>query len=241
MMARRASHAAVAVSTTACLLACGAARTQAGEGARALATSGATAASDTTLDTIDRTVREHFYAPAVLVEVTGRSTSRRRGGSSPRSLPIRAGILERLVASLRTSHTEYIAPTSPRVRVDPLVFDPVLRKPSPKCPDLSKLPPLPVQSDDIDVWWKALEGHWFVGGVLEGGTAEHAGLLLGDEVVLADGRPFSPVESLAGKAGQVVRLSVRRSGGAPLVEVVVTPAAPRRRTPTARRCVRARA
>ena len=223
MIGRRASHAAVAVSTTACLLACGAQRTQAGEGGRAPATSGATTANDTTLDTIDRTVREHFYAPAVLVERHWEEhveAARRELAAKPSD---RAGILERLVASLQTSHTEYIAPTSPRYASILSVFDPVLRKPSSKCPDLSKLPPLPVQSDDVDVWWRSIDGHWFVGGVLEGGSAERAGLLLGDEIVLADGRPFSPVESFAVKAGNVVTLSVRCSAGAPLVEVAVTP------------------
>jgi carboxyl-terminal processing protease len=182
-----------------------------------------TTASDATLETIDRTVREHFYSPAVLVERHWEdhvAAARRELAAKPSD---RAGVLERLVASLRTSHTEYIAPTSPRYASILSVFDPVLQKPSPRCPDLGKLPPLPAQSDDIDVWWKRIDDHWFVGGVLEGGIAEHAGLLLGDEVVLADGRPFSPVESFAGKAGQAVTLSVRRSAGAPLVQVVATP------------------
>ena len=223
-MTRAARRATVALCTTTSLLACGAASTAAsGEPAHPPAASGAPTSTDSTLAQIDRVVREQFYAPDLLAERRWSEhveAARRELAAKPQD---RAGVLGRLVASLQTSHTEYIPQASPRYAQMLSVFEPILKDPSPRCPDVGRLPPMPFQSEDVDVWWKDIDGRWFVGGVFDGGVAEHAGLLLGDEVVLADGDPFSPVASFAGKAGKPVALSVRRSAGGPLTPLTVTP------------------
>jgi carboxyl-terminal processing protease len=187
-------------------------------------TSASVTTTDPTLDTLDRAVREHFYAPKLLAErrwAEHVDEARKKLAAKPVD---RAAVLGQLVASLRTSHTEYIPPTVPRYAQILSVFEPILKNTTPGCPEPAKtLPPLPFQSEDVDVWWKSIDGHWFVGGVFEGGIGQRARLLLGDEVALADGRPFSPVASFASKAGSPVALSVRRTAGGPLVPITVTP------------------
>jgi carboxyl-terminal processing protease len=53
--------------------------------------------------------------------------------------------------------------------------------------------------------------------------ADKAGLLLGDELVSADGAPFEPVASFRNKGGKAVVLKVRRIENGPLIDVSVEP------------------
>ena len=49
-----------------------------------------------------------------------------------------------------------------------------------------------------------------------------AGLLVGDEIVAADGAPFSPVLSFRNKIGSPVVLSIRREAGGAVEPLAVT-------------------
>jgi carboxyl-terminal processing protease len=64
----------------------------------------------------------------------------------------------------------------------------------------------------------------FVAGVIEGGPAHESGLLLGDEVLSADDRPFHPVDSFRGKVGGRVSLRIRRKPDAAPMTIDVAPA-----------------
>ena len=68
------------------------------------------------------------------------------------------------------------------------------------------------------------DGRTFVTGVIEGAPAEKAGLLLGDEIVSADGRPFRPVASFRDRVGASVPLAIRRSRGDTPLTIAVVPA-----------------
>jgi len=61
---------------------------------------------------------------------------------------------------------------------------------------------------------REIEGKLFVAYVYDGGPAEERGVVVGDEIVSVDGRPFDPIESFRGKVGQEVTLEVRRTAGA---------------------------
>jgi carboxyl-terminal processing protease len=67
------------------------------------------------------------------------------------------------------------------------------------------------------------DGRTFLAAVYHGGPAARAGLLTGDEIVSADGAPFDPVASFAGKQGRAVVLEVRREVDGPTFEVEVVP------------------
>lgn len=58
-------------------------------------------------------------------------------------------------------------------------------------------------------------------GVIEGTSAQRAGLLAGDVIVLADGAAFQPVQSFRGKVGKEVVLGLRRAGA--FMQISVTP------------------
>lgn len=173
------------------------------------------------LGQIDTLVRTKFYAPAVLAQRGWDASVRAARDQLARAPARRDEILERLVASLATSHTEYIAADDPKHAQILSIFGDILPQAKDRCPDLSKLPRLPVAVPELGVWWQQRDGHWFVGGVLEDLPAAKAGMLLGDEVVTANGRPFQPVASLA--AGRAVTLAIRRTRGGPLRSITVTP------------------
>jgi carboxyl-terminal processing protease len=68
----------------------------------------------------------------------------------------------------------------------------------------------------IGIFTRKIDGKTFVSGVQDGLPADKAGLLVGDEILAADGAPFEPVRSFEGKAGRMVALEIRRTrDGAP--------------------------
>jgi carboxyl-terminal processing protease len=182
------------------------------------------AAPTDVLAQIDRIVRARFYDPALLPR-RGWDQAVREARAAFATAPVarRGEIFGRLVARLQTSHTEYIAPDDPRFAQILSIFGDILPEAHDRCPDLSKLPPLPIEVPDIGVWWTRIDGRWFVGGVLDDGPARAAGLVLGDEVVAANGRAFQPVAAFAAGPGTPVALRVQRSRGAPPRTITVEP------------------
>jgi len=173
---------------------------------------------------IDRLVRAKFYAPALLVERHWDDNVRAARNELAKASPARRHqILATLVATLRTSHTAYLSPEDPRHAQLLSIFEAILPTNKTACPDLSKLPPLPIQVPDAGVWWVAIDARWYVGGVLDDGPAKPAGLVLGDEVVTANGAPFQPVAAFAAGPGHPVRLAVRRTRGGPLRAITIDP------------------
>lgn len=75
----------------------------------------------------------------------------------------------------------------------------------------------------IGMFTKVIDGKTFVSAVFPGLPADKAGLLVGDEIVSADGAPFEPVGSFRNKSGETVALKVRRVENGPLIDVAVTP------------------
>jgi C-terminal processing protease CtpA/Prc len=57
---------------------------------------------------------------------------------------------------------------------------------------------------------RAIGGKLFVAYVYDGSPAARSGVKVGDEILSVDGRPYAPIGSFAGKAGQTVTLEVRR-------------------------------
>jgi carboxyl-terminal processing protease len=173
---------------------------------------------------VDRIVRAKFYAPEVMRERGwDASVAAARAAWAGASPARRHELLAELVATLRTSHTEYFAPDSPRHAQLLAIFESNLVTNKDACPDPAKVLPMPIEVPDAGVWWQRIEGRWYVGGVLDDGPARSAGLLLGDEVVTADGKPFQPVAAFAAGPDRTVRLGVRRSKGGKLRTLSLRP------------------
>ena len=73
----------------------------------------------------------------------------------------------------------------------------------------------------IGIFTADVDGRHFIDGVLEGSPADRAGLKYGDEVITADGQPFSLIAAFRGKIGASVELMVRRARDAEPMRVVV--------------------
>ncbi|MFL5409680.1 MAG: S41 family peptidase [Myxococcales bacterium] len=191
----------------------------------ALLITAAPTAAGQVLQQIDEIVTRSFYSKGQLAHVDWPSLVEKARAklASARSEDARDAILEDLVAGLKTSHTEYLPRSRPEYWDIASIFESFLKNARKRCAP-GEFPPAPVKRDGIGVFWKRIEGRWFVGGVLDGGPAAKAGLHAGDEIVQAGGSPFSPVGSLEGRAGRLVRLSVRRASGGPLHEIPVKPA-----------------
>jgi carboxyl-terminal processing protease len=173
------------------------------------------------LDEIGGIVEKNFYSAPLLEEVGWNAAverARLRLGKETGDAA-QTRIFQDLLATLRTSHTAYYPRTDPAYWQLTALFESHLGSSCPK----DRLPPLPVRRADVGVFWRQVEGAWFVGGVFGGGPADKAGLKLGDRIAAADGHPFSPVTSFAGREGKAVALEVQRTReGAPLA-LTVTP------------------
>src|SRR5664279_2779770 len=74
-----------------------------------------------------------------------------------------------------------------------------------------------VTYEGIGIASKKIGDGIFVTDVFDGAPAARAGVVAGDEILSADGQPFSEIGSFKGKAGSTVSLEVRhRAGGTPV-------------------------
>ncbi|WP_421725835.1 S41 family peptidase [Bauldia sp.] len=78
-----------------------------------------------------------------------------------------------------------------------------------------------VTYDGIGIASATIDGKTFITDVYDGGPADRAGLMVGDEIVALDGQPFHEVESFRGRAGVAVSLTVARTVEGPSIDVAV--------------------
>jgi carboxyl-terminal processing protease len=173
------------------------------------------------VDEVAGIVDQKFYSPAKLEQVRWRDAvaRARQEFAAAKDATGRTASLRRLLATLQTSHTGYYPRNDPVYWQWASLFEPYLQQACPK----ELTPGFPIVREDIGVFWKEVGAEWFIRGVFVGGPAEKAGLKLGDRIVMADGQPFSPVESFADRADRPVMLQVQRSRGAAPISVLVTP------------------
>jgi carboxyl-terminal processing protease len=145
----------------------------------------------------------------------------RPDAASARSQEEAAVVINAMLAKLGASHTHYYTPEDPAYYqlADIFVFALEHR-------GLERVfPKGEVSYPGIGVFTEAdNQGRRFVTGVIEGAPAHAAGVLLGDEIMSADARPFLPVGSFRGKVGSPVSLEIRRASGAAPIAISVSPA-----------------
>lgn len=99
----------------------------------------------------------------------------------------------------------------------------------PRIPNLRKqlqkfFPQGKIEYSGIGIFTKDINGKTFVSAILDGFPAASSGLMVGDQLLGVDDRPFQPIQSFAGKAGQKVKLLIQRSQNpATQQEILVTP------------------
>jgi carboxyl-terminal processing protease len=158
-------------------------------------------------DEIVRHVREQFFDAE---RARAWAEKHARYGASAKDASEFERLTAAALAELASSHTAYYAKDSAENLQLRSLFGAVVKGPAPE-----------VESIAAD-FMNHPDGT-FVRHVFAGGPAASAGLLRGDRIVSADGKPFHPVRSLRGKHGRRVALEVERVKGAALVKLTVVP------------------
>jgi len=178
---------------------------------------------DGVVDTIERS----FFDVARLKEVDWRTRAAevRPSVLAAPTLKDAVRIISGLLAELKTSHTALLTPDEyfyyillDVIGVDRNASDIMARKFWGSGPYFA----------GTGAFTREIDGRHFVDAVLEGSPADRAGLRYGDELVLVDGAPYSPIAALRGKVGTTVELTIRRHAGADLqrLHVPVIPIRP---------------
>ena len=172
-----------------------------------------------TFDDVWRTVRDNFYDRHMhgldWASVRERYAADANRATSEAAL---AGVINRMLSELHASHTRYYTPAEPEYYQLADIFAGALRRHGLEAAfpgDRISYPGIGMLSRTND------QGHSLVVGVLGDTPVQHAGLLAGDEIVSADGRPFEPVGSFRDKIGKPVALVLRRADA--FLQVKVTP------------------
>jgi len=127
-------------------------------------------------------------------------------------------VINAMLAELGASHTGYFTPADPAYFQLADIFGGAERKEARPFFKGDE-----IRYPGIGIFTREIKGRTFVTGVMDGLPAAQADLRVGDEIVDADGRPFAPVDSFAGKAGQPVTLNIRRYRDSVPRPLLVTP------------------
>jgi carboxyl-terminal processing protease len=178
--------------------------------------------NEAVLDEVWRTVRDRFYDPRLHgLDWTDARTRYMPQAAVARDEEALAVVINAMLAELHASHTELYTPAEPAYYQLADIFAGALRRRG-----LDRFfPGGRIAYPGIGIFTHADgQGRIFVTGVIDGAPAQRAGLLVGDEILAADGAPFRPVQSFRGKIGSPVLLSIRRYGDGPTQPLTVTPA-----------------
>ena len=130
---------------------------------------------------------------------------------------VQAKVISDMLAELGASHTARFRQDDPAYYQLADIFSGSLRR------ELRELYPSGVRYPGIGLFTRQIGGKLFVSGTIAGLPAEKAGMLVGDEIVDVDGKPFAAVGSFAGKADQAVTLHVRRTAGGDALPIEMRP------------------
>jgi carboxyl-terminal processing protease len=164
------------------------------------------AGNEAVLDEVWQTVRDHFYDPSLRgldwASVRARYAPQAAAAESEDAL---AAVINAMLAELHASHTEFYTPAEPAYYQLADIFAGVLRRRG-----LDRIFP------GGKITYPGI-------GMIEDTPAQQAGLLVGDEIVAADGAPFRPVLSFRNKIGSPIVLSIRRHAEGAGESIIVTP------------------
>ena len=127
-------------------------------------------------------------------------------------------IIKQMLSELRASHTGYYTPDEIAYYDLADIFSNGLRRELEK-----RFPKGEVVYDGIGMTTRVIDGRTFISGVFDGLPAAQARLMVGDEIISADGLAFAPIKSFAGKTGKKVRLMIRREAQGQPMTIDVTP------------------
>ena len=170
-------------------------------------------------DEVWRLVRDRFYDSKLHgLDWTALGDKYRPQYASAKTAKDKSETVNAMLGELKVSHTRHYISDDPSYYQLAEIFSYPLRSEIPK-----HFPSNKVIYPGIGIFTKSIEGKTFVYGVMAGLPGEKAGLLTGDEIVSADGKPFAPVGSFTDKTGTPVSLEIRREANGDTRRVVVVP------------------
>ncbi len=173
-------------------------------------------------DQVWELVRDRFYDPHLNgLDWQDEGARFRPQAASARSREDAAAVINAMLAKLGASHTRYYTPDDPAYYQLADIFAGALEHRG-----LDRVFPRgDVSYPGIGVFTEGDDqSRTFVTGVIEGAPAHGAGVLVGDEILSAEDRPFRPVDSFRGRVGGPVSLKIRRASGATPIAISVSPA-----------------
>lgn len=160
-------------------------------------------------DKVVQTVRDHFYDKTLHgVDWTKVTTGYRAQLRDVKSKAEFSTLINTMLGELKASHTGYLTQDDAEYYMLSSVM----------AGDLQGR-----KVEQIGVMGRQEASGFFVAGVLDGGPAEKAGIKSGDQLVAADGEPFTSAGSFRGKEGKSVSVRLRRGGQEDLRTVTVMP------------------
>lgn len=163
--------------------------------------------------------RFRFYDPALGGKDWNSAYDRYRPAYlAARSLGERSAAINAMLSELGASHTAHFTADDPAYYQLVDIFKFALRSDIPK-----HFPDRKISYPGIGITTREIASKTFVTDVLAGLPGARSGLMVGDEVLGADGAPFEPVGSFRNKVGQAVSMSIRRAAGGSVTEIQVTP------------------
>jgi carboxyl-terminal processing protease len=163
-------------------------------------------------------VRDHFYDPTLRGRDWAAIGARYRSVAASVPESERSAVLNRMLAELAASHTSHYTAADPAYYQLLDIFSSALRRELRR-----RFADGQISYPGIGVFTRQIDGKLFVSGVLAGLPAARAGLLVGDELLSADGLPYQPIGSFATRVGQEVTLQIRRQAAGPMQELRVVP------------------
>jgi len=132
-------------------------------------------------------------------------------------------IVNRMLATLGTSHTRYYTPLAPDYYQILGVFESGGSYAEELDAVRAGLPHQTIGYVGIGIATSEVEKRTFVESVYDGFAAAKAGLRVGDEIISVNDVPFHPIQSFANREKENVRLLIRRQPDGPATSISVTP------------------
>jgi carboxyl-terminal processing protease len=111
-----------------------------------------------------------------------------------------------LLSNLHASHTEFLSSSDQEYWAVQSIFS----------GELDHFP-----APQIGTWFVQIGKHSFAQNVFQHSAADQAGIKSGDEILLADGKAFSPIDSFSSKIKKQVVLTIRKKMNGPVKNVSV--------------------
>ncbi|MFB2834125.1 S41 family peptidase [Floridanema evergladense] len=176
-----------------------------------------------TFNSVWETVNDNFYDPKFNgVDWKGIQSKYAPQISKTQTTDEAAIIINQMLGELNTSHTRFYTQNEPAYYQILGIFAPMNQELQKQLKNI--FPSGKIEYSDIGIYTKKLNNKTFINTILDGSPAAKVGLKIGDEIINADGKPFHPIKSFAGKAGQKVTLKIQRKTNAnSQQEITVTP------------------